>query len=61
MKKVIKSAGVCLLFILMYFGIQFLVSTVINTVSGYKVSAALVAEGVDVTSEEFIMKELMSS
>ena len=54
MKKVIKSAGVCLLFILMYFGIQFLVSTVINTVSGYKVSAALVAEGVDVTSEEFV-------
>ncbi len=54
MKKVIKSAGVCLLFILMYFGIQFLVSMVINTVSGYKVSAALVAEGVDVTSEEFV-------
>lgn len=54
MKKVIKSAGVCLLFILMYFGIQFLVSTVINAVSGYKVSAALVAEGVDVTSEEFM-------
>ena len=54
MKKVIKSAGVCLLFILMYFGIQFLVSTVINAVSGYKVSAALVAEGVDVTSEEFV-------
>ena len=55
MKKVIKSAGVCLLFILMYFGIQFLVSMVINTVSGYKVSAALVAEGVDVTSEEFMI------
>ena len=51
MKKAVKSVVICLLFVALYFGIQFVVSGVVNGVMDYQEIVKMQAEGFDINTE----------